>query len=116
MRFLVDECTGPSVARWLSHRGHDVRSLSDENPGQHDDAVLDACYREHRILITNDRDFGEQIYRFGKPHRGVVLLRLQDERPANMISVLQRLLEAYGDQLPNRFVVVRDAAVRFAAR
>ncbi len=24
MRFLVDECTGPTVARWLQEQGHDV--------------------------------------------------------------------------------------------
>ena len=24
MRFLVDECVGPSVARWLREAGHDV--------------------------------------------------------------------------------------------
>ena len=25
MRFLVDECTGPAVARWLREQGHDVK-------------------------------------------------------------------------------------------
>jgi predicted nuclease of predicted toxin-antitoxin system len=27
MRFLVDECTGPQVARWLREQGHDVFSV-----------------------------------------------------------------------------------------
>jgi chloramphenicol O-acetyltransferase len=29
MRFLVDECIGPSVARWLRENGHDVASVFD---------------------------------------------------------------------------------------
>ena len=33
-------------------------------------------------LITNDKDFGERICRECHPHRGVVLLRLEDERAA----------------------------------
>jgi hypothetical protein len=30
MRFLVDECTGPSVAQWLRELHHDVFSVYDE--------------------------------------------------------------------------------------
>jgi uncharacterized protein with PIN domain len=32
MRFLVDECTGPAVAKWLREQGHDVVSVYDESP------------------------------------------------------------------------------------
>lgn len=38
------------------------------------------------ILITNDKDFGELIYRGKKLHRGVILLRLEDERADNKKS------------------------------
>ena len=30
MRFLVDECTGPAVAKWLRSLHHDVFSVYDE--------------------------------------------------------------------------------------
>jgi len=29
MRFLVDECTGPTVAAWLREQNHDVFSVVD---------------------------------------------------------------------------------------
>ncbi len=29
MKLLVDECTGPAVARWLEQQGHDVFSVYD---------------------------------------------------------------------------------------
>lgn len=31
MKFLVDECTGPSVAAWLGELGHDVFSVYDQS-------------------------------------------------------------------------------------
>jgi uncharacterized protein with PIN domain len=55
VRFLVDESTGPDVARWLRTLGHDVRSVYDENPGLSDDEVLLWAEREERVLITNDK-------------------------------------------------------------
>jgi predicted nuclease of predicted toxin-antitoxin system len=115
MRFLVDECTGPAVAAWLRAQGHEVFSVYDEDRGATDDAVLARACAEDRVLITNDRDFGDRIFRDGLEHRGVVFLRLRDERPANKIAVLQRLLASHGGQLPGRFVVATEAAVRVVA-
>jgi predicted nuclease of predicted toxin-antitoxin system len=40
MRFLVDECTGPSVAKWLHDQGHDVFSVYDEARGIDDARVI----------------------------------------------------------------------------
>jgi predicted nuclease of predicted toxin-antitoxin system len=114
MRFLVDECTGPAVAAWLISSGHDVYSVYDQSPGDSDDDVLARALAEYRILITNDRDFGELIFREGRSHRGVVFLRLHDERPANKIRVLTGLLATHADQLASQFVVVTETQIRFA--
>jgi len=40
MRFLIDECTGPKVAKWLSEKGYDVFSVYDEARGMDDDSIL----------------------------------------------------------------------------
>ena len=93
MRFLVDECTGPAVASWLRDRNHDVFSVFDEARGMDDDGVISKALDENRILITNDKGFGDKVYRDGRLHKGVILLRLEDERPASQIRVLSRLLE-----------------------
>ena len=114
MRFLVDESTGPVVARWLGDQGHDVFSIFDQARGATDDEVIHRAYVEDRILITNDKDFGEKVYRERRPHRGIVSLRLEDERTASKIAVLQRLLEGYRDRLPGHFVVVNETRIRFA--
>lgn len=38
MRFLVDECTGPTVAKWLRDAGHDVFSVYEQARGAKDEA------------------------------------------------------------------------------
>lgn len=116
MRFLVDECAGSTVARWLRGENHEVFSVFDEARGMTDDEVLSKALLENRILITNDRDFGEMVFRERRKHHGVVFLRLDDERAANKIEVLRRLLESYAAKLPEEFVVATETKVRFAGR
>jgi predicted nuclease of predicted toxin-antitoxin system len=86
----------------------------DEARGIEDEQVIRKAYAESWILITNDKDFGEKVYRERRPHHGVILMRLQDERVANKIEVLRRLLEGYADRLVDSFVVVTEVRVRFA--
>ncbi len=114
MRFLVDECTGSAVAQWLSETGHDVFSVFDQARGIDDEMVIDIAYTENRILITNDKDFGEKVYREQHLHRGVILMRLENDRYFVKIETLRRLLELYADRLPGQFVVVTEKRVRFA--
>jgi predicted nuclease of predicted toxin-antitoxin system len=116
MRFLVDECTGPAVAQWLRERGHDVFSVYDEARGMDDLEVVQRASAENRILITNDKDFGERIYRERRSHCGVILLRLDDERAAIKIETIRRLLVTYPDQLADQYVVVTEERVRFARK
>ena len=114
MRFLVDECTGPKVAGGLRSQGHEVFSVYDEARGLDDAAILKKAFSEIWILMTNDRDFGEKIFREHHPHRGVVFLRLLDERPAAKIDAVRRLLVVYAGQLAGRFAVVTESRVRFS--
>lgn len=112
MKFLVDECAGQSVTQWLRKNGYDALSISEEMAGATDDQVLEMAFKTDRILITNDKDFGEMIFRHNKPHRGIVLLRLEDERPANKIAYLESLLNGHLADLENNFVVATEKIVR----
>ena len=114
MRFLVDECTGTKIALWLRQQNHDVFSIFDEARGISDDDVIDLAVSENRIFITNDRDFSSKIFRDHKLHCGVIFLRLEDERAANKITVLERLLANHTDNIEGKFVVVTETKVRFS--
>jgi len=114
MRFIVDECTGPAVARWLRQQHHEAFSVYEEARGMDDDDIIHKAFAENLIVVTNDKDFGEKVFRERWPHHGVVLLRLEDERAPQKVEVLKRLLERYADRLPDQFVVVTETTVRFA--
>jgi len=55
MRFLVDECTGPVVARWLREQ-HEVFSVYEEARGMDDDSIIQKAYEESWLLVTNDSE------------------------------------------------------------
>jgi predicted nuclease of predicted toxin-antitoxin system len=114
MRFLVDESTGPAVAESLRQQGNEVFSVYNEARGMPDDDIIQKAFTENWILVTNDKDFGEKVYRERRLHKGVVLLRLEDERASVKIEIIRRLLTRYADKLSGHFVVVSESSVRFA--
>lgn len=114
MRFLVDECTGSKVAKWLHTANYEVFSVFDKARGMTDNEVLTKAFDENWILITNDKDFGEMIFRERRTHHGIIFLRLDDERAANKIQILEKLLENYAEKLPGQFVTVTETKVRIA--
>jgi predicted nuclease of predicted toxin-antitoxin system len=116
LRFLLDECMSPQVAEWLCQQGHDAIYVAEAENGFPDDEVLSRAVREDRILITNDKGFGERIHRYGQEHRGLILLRLEDRRIYNIISVLAKLLVNHEALLTNRFLVVTEKTVRIVHR
>jgi predicted nuclease of predicted toxin-antitoxin system len=108
VRFLVDECAGPALARWLRQQDHEVFSVYEDAGGMKDEDILEKAFVENWILLTADKDFGEKVYREQHPHHGVILLRLVDERASSKIGVIAQLLELYADQLSDRYVVVTE--------
>lgn len=65
-------------------------------------------------LITNDKDFGEKVFRGQHPHHGILFLRLADNRANNKIEVLSKLLDTYSARIADQFVVFTESRVRFA--
>ena len=74
MNFLADEsCAGP-VVRALREAGHDVVAIAEVARGATDEQVLERALNEKRVLITEDRDFGELVYARGRSSAGVILV------------------------------------------
>ncbi len=112
MRFLLDESADFRLAAFLAERGHDVTTVARDYPrALKDREVLAIARRERRVLITNDTDFGELIYRQRLAHRGVILFRLRSHALAAKCAWLARVLAEFSGQL-DQFVVVTDAGMR----
>jgi predicted nuclease of predicted toxin-antitoxin system len=112
MRVVVDERTGPSVARWLESMGHDVVSIYDEAPRLPDEDILAFAVRNDRVVITSDKDFGDIVYRESQQHRGIIFLRLADNTVAAKVAALDRFFQQPPEDISRCFVVVTERGIR----
>ena len=76
MKFLADECCDAALVNALRVDGHDVLYVAESLRGATDEGILDRAFSESRILLTEDKDFGELVYRLRLPTCGCVLMLL----------------------------------------
>lgn len=113
MKFVADECCDSDIIELLRKSGHDVMSIAELNPGTEDDYVLNESFKEDRILITEDKDFGELVCRLKKPTRGVILLRIGIKDKHLKWLRLKQLLSDHDDHIYGFFVVIDEKKFRF---
>lgn len=112
LRFLVDESTGQVVIEALRRIGYDVVGVGEIIPQASDTQVIAYAAQTDRILITNDKDFGEKVFRWQHQHAGVLLLRLDDESASTKAKVAEAVLRDYGERLAGNFTVATERTVR----
>lgn len=94
MKFLLDVCTSSrSLRALLSELGHDVRLVGEGDPRSSDDAVLELALQDGRIVVTEDKDFGELIVVQRRLHSGIV--RFLDMRVEEQVVAMRELLTHY---------------------
>ena len=67
---------------------------------------------QDRVVVTNDKDFGALVFQERRAHRGVILLRLDDERAETKMVVLNRVLRQRADEIAGNFVVASETTIR----
>lgn len=114
MRLKLDENITVVAKDPLVALGHDVDTVPDEHlAGRPDADVLAAAVTNERALVTFDLGLGDpRAYPPGS-HRGVILLRLRDQQPGNVLSVLQGLAENHDlNEFAGCIVVVTEGLIR----
>ena len=112
MRFLADESCDFAVVRALRAAGHDIAAVADISPQADDETVMDLAVRDERLLITEDKDFGQLVYANARASGGVVFLRFPAKARAAMAKAVVELVRRRGDHLLGRFVVVQPGRIR----
>ncbi len=98
MKFLLDACAASRTLRdGLRGLGHDVRSARGELARASDEALLALAYEERRVLVTEDKDFGELVFLRRLPDPCVV--RLVELRVVDQLDALRGLIERHGHAL-----------------
>ncbi len=78
--------------------------------GAEDEKILRLAVKEHRVTITNDKDFG-RLGGFFKPP-GNILLRLKDESIVNKVRIVSFVVSSYGDAILGNVLVVSEKKIR----
>ena len=116
MNFVADEsCAGP-VIRALREAEHDVVAIAEVAKGAADEDVLDRALNEKRVLITEDRDFGELVYAHGQPSAGVILVRFHSQARTIKAATVVAAVAQLGPRLEHAFTVVEPGRVRISGR
>lgn len=97
----------------LRNEGYDVVYAAEDFCGDSDDVILDAAFAEKRILITEDKDFGELVYRLRKKANGIMLVRIAVKERQIKWQRLKKLISNYPDRLSGNFIVIDAKKFRF---
>jgi predicted nuclease of predicted toxin-antitoxin system len=113
MRFILDESAEVKIGAFLESQGYDVKVVQrDFAVGLPDHEVLRLAHAEQRILITNDRDFGDLVFRQGMPHSGVIYLRFPLDSAADQkIASIGELLSTRVSDI-GKFIVLTPRGLR----
>lgn len=112
MRILANENVPRAVVLALRAGGHEVAWVRTDAPGATDREVARRAAREGMVLLTQDKDFGEMVFRRGMPAgSGVILLRLPPDTPERLARAVVSTLAGHPDW-SGRFSVVDERHVR----
>lgn len=112
MNILADENIDPPVIDWLRSQGHDVFSVRESAPGATDFEVLEIATSHDRILLTQDKDFGELIFRNGMHTHGVILMRFDSRSASETIILLEVLWPDLQKMADRNFLILTNDRIR----
>ena len=113
LKFLADEDFSFAITTFLREMGYDVRWIGDFTPGISDRAVYKIAQEDNRIILTDDKDFGELAVRFNLKASGVALLRINPKEKELRRKRIVELLERFPAKLKGHLVVIDSEKFRF---
>lgn len=111
-RFLADEGCDFAVVRALRSAGFDVLAIAEFAPRADDSDIVDLAARESRVLLTEDKDFGQLVYAELRASSGVILIRFPASKRQSLPVEILRAVRMLGDRLTRTFVVLTPGRIR----
>ena len=100
--------------KWWSLRTdcHATVYIAELSPSVTDDQVLDEANARSALLVTADKDFGELVYRLGRIHTGIVLIRLAGLSTSAKADIVSELFRDHAAELTGAFCVIAPGSIR----
>jgi predicted nuclease of predicted toxin-antitoxin system len=112
MILLADESVAGTIIERLRTDGYTVSAIGELSPGVPDTHVLSEADRTQAILVTEDKDFGELVYRHSATHHGVVLIRLAGLSRAVRATVVSEAFKTHAAEFVSAFTVIAPTGIR----
>ncbi len=112
MRILADENLPRAIVLWLRGEGHNVLYAAKSCPGVSDSDLLTESETQGHIVLTEDKDFGDLVYRDRRNSHGVILIRMENLPVSARLTRRQAVWTVVESNLPGNFVVVSETKMR----
>jgi predicted nuclease of predicted toxin-antitoxin system len=86
--------------------------ITDVEPRAPDTEVMNRAAREQRLLLTEDKDFGDLVFRDARPVPGIVLMRIDASHRLQKGPRVLAAIELFGQDLFGHYTVVESARFR----
>ena len=103
------------MVRSLRAAGHDILAVAEVARGAKDPEVIRLARDEGRVLLTEDKDFGQLVYASGQAGTGVVFLRFPAPVRRQAPTAILELVSKFGERLPTSFVVLEPGRARIGS-
>ena len=109
---IADESVDVRIIKDLISQGYSVHSIMLESPGIADVNVIRIAFENNGFILTEDKDFGDElVYRKGHSI-GSLLLRIADLTIENRIELVRNTLTLYGEKMRWSFSVLTSKKLR----
>lgn len=81
-------------------------------PGSDDTTVMDLAHRQGRILLTEDKDFGQLVYAHSQVSHGVIFFRYPATARKILPAAVLNLVSEAQAELPGSFIVMSPGRIR----
>jgi predicted nuclease of predicted toxin-antitoxin system len=116
VNLVADEGVERHIVAQLRQDGHDVLYIAEMEPSISDDRVLNRANAQGALLLTEDKDFGELVFRQRLVHTGVVLIRLAGLSSQMKVVRVSAVFRDHAAELSGAFSVISPGMVRIRRR
>ena len=109
---IADENIDHSLIEAIRTAGIEVLSIYETSRGIRDEQIIESSRNPPRIILTEDKDFGEWVFAHGIQDISVVFLRYTFAEAALLQPILVALLSEKSNELIGCFTTVTVKKIR----
>ncbi len=109
---IVDESTDARITEALIEAGYKIFSIQEMIPGTDDLDIIQLAADKEAYILTEDKDFGDELVFRKVSHTGAMLLRLAGVDLEDKTRLVLIAIEKHSEELRNSFSVLSKKKLR----